>query len=162
MQTATDGWTCRGSSPIRSPRCRARQVDAASPRLLSYSEPGRPRTTNRYLHGRISYRNYYRLYNARWIRWRNFSYGQRYWFNTTDFCLGGVVGGTVGLITMGVIDVGVGVANVAGAGASGPIVPILLIPVDVAALTATAQFYSILKESTRNSCNNVRLKWPWE
>ena len=114
-----------------------------------------------YSRGRISYRSYCRLHSASFVYFRNRTLGQRVTFASSDWCPGGVVGGTVGLVTMGIIDVGVGVANVVAVGAGG-VAELAMLPVDAGAFVATIGFYNILEQSTRNGCNKIKWKWPWE
>lgn len=114
-----------------------------------------------YRRGGMSYSAYLRICQAGAIRWRNRTYGQSVWFSSQDFCAGGVVAGTIGLITMGVLDTGVAVANIAAIPFGG-VAHIALIPVDVAAVAATYSMYMVLEQSTHNNCDNIRWKWPWE
>ena len=37
-----------------------------------------------------------------------------------------------------------------------------LLPVDAAMATGTFLTYSILEQSTRSPCTDIRFKWPWE
>jgi RHS repeat-associated protein len=113
-----------------------------------------------YSAGRISFSSYYKLYCARSFRFRNRTFGQVQYFSSQDWCPGGVVAGTIGLIGVGIADAALGLGTIFAAGA--PPAELVMIPLDVGAFTLTMSMFSIIEQGTHNTCDNIRFKWPWE
>ncbi len=107
-----------------------------------------------YSYGRMSYKVLFKLYSARVVYFVPRSNPRALRFILTDSCPGAAVAGFLGLVAMGVVDAGFGVATIFVA--PSVVGAVVMVPLDVAAFALTLKMADFIQQSTSRGCTDIR------